>query len=122
MRNAALILGLIGSLIGLVIGFFSFGYTEVAANYAEVSEVFGNFEDVSLIRTASVLGPILGIAGAAMARSRALWGGLLLLVSTGLMYAAFGMNLFTTFPIAMTGIAGVLAVAAGKPDREHSHF
>lgn len=79
MRNAALTLGLIGSLLGLIVGFFSYGYTEVAANYAELSEVFGNFDNVAFVRVASVLGPILGIVGAAMARARALWGGLLLI-------------------------------------------
>ncbi|WP_147125573.1 hypothetical protein [Shimia ponticola] len=122
MRNAALTLGLIGSLLGLVVGFFSYGYTEVASNHAELTEVFGNFDNVALVRTASILGPILGIVGAAMARARALWGGILLIVSTGLMFFAFGMGIFTTFPIAMTGIAGLLAVAAGRPDEEKAHF
>ncbi|MGB0798024.1 MAG: hypothetical protein ACPGRD_01725 [Planktomarina sp.] len=122
MRNAALTLGLIGSLIGLIIGFFSFGYTEIAAEHGEVADLIGNFDNVQLVRWASVLGPILGIAGAAMARSRALWGGIGMLASAALMYAAFGMNLFTTFPIAMVALAGVLALAAGRPDKEHSHF
>lgn len=122
MRNAALVLGLFGAFGGLVIGFFSYGYTEVAAQFTQVEEALGNFDDVGLIRTASLLGPILGLAGAAMAKARALWGGGLLLVSTGLMYAAFGLNLFTTFPIAMTGIAGLLAIAAGKPDEPKAHF
>lgn len=122
MRNAALTLGLIGSLLGLLVGFFSYGYTEVAQNYEEITEVFGNFDNVALIRTASILGPILGIAGAAMSRARALVGGILLLVSTGLMFFAFGMGVFTTFPIAMTGVAGLLAIAAGRPDEPKSHF
>lgn len=122
MRNAALTLGLIGSILGLIVGFFSYGYTEVAATHSEVSDLFGNFDNVGLVRTASVLGPILGIVGAAMSRARALWGGILLIVSTGLMFFAFGLGIFTTFPIAMTGIAGLLAVAAGRPDEEKSHF
>ncbi len=122
MRNAALTLGLIGSLIMLVIGFFSYGYTEITQQHEEVTELFGTFEKEELVRWASVLGPILGIVGAAMARARALWGGLAMLISAGLMYAAFGMNLFTTFPIAMVGIAGILAIAAGRPDKEISHF
>ena len=122
MRNAALTLGLIGALMGLTVGFFSYGYTEAAAAFEGLEETFGNFDNVELIRTASILGPILGIAGAAMSRARALWGGVLLLISTGLMYAAFGWGFFTTFPIAMTGVAGLLAIAAGKPDEEKAHF
>ena len=38
------------------------------------------------------------------------------------MYAAFGFNFATMFPIGMVGVAGVLAVAAGKPDEEKAHF
>lgn len=122
MRNAALVLGLIGSLLGLVVGFFSFGYTELAGQHEELVELFGNFDNVSLIRTASILGPVLGIVGAAMARARALWGGILLLVSTALMYTGFGLGIFTTFPVVMTGVAGLLAMAAGRPDEPKSHF
>ncbi|MEM9349298.1 MAG: hypothetical protein AAGA47_03480 [Pseudomonadota bacterium] len=122
MRNAALTLGLIGSLLGLIVGFFSFGYTEIVDRHEEVAELFGNFDNVALIRTASILGPILGIVGAAMSRARALWGGVLMLISTALMYTAFGLGIFTTFPVAMTGIAGLLAIAAGRPDEPKSHF
>jgi len=49
-------------------------------------------------------------------------GGILLLVSAGLMYYAFGFNVFTMFPLGMTGLAGLLAIAAGKPDEPKSHF
>ena len=28
MRNAALILGIIGGVVGMIVGFFSYGYTE----------------------------------------------------------------------------------------------
>ena len=122
MRNAALTLGLIGSLLGLVVGFFSFGYTELAGRHEEIVELFGNFDNVTLIRAASILGPVLGIVGAAMSRARALWGGILLLVSTALMFAAFGLGIFTTFPVVMTGVAGLLAIAAGRPDEPKAHF
>ena len=122
MRNAALTLGLIGSLLGLVVGFFSYGYSEVAIRFDGVADMFGTFDNIALVQTASILGPILGIVGAAMARARALWGGLLLMASTGLMFMAFGLGIFTTFPIAMTGVAGLLALAAGRPDEPKAHF
>ena len=122
MRNAALTLGIIAGLFGMVIGFFSFGYTEWAASNAHVEEWFGMFDRVGLVRAASFLGPLFAIAGGAMARARALWGGGLMLVSAALMYAAFGFTVFTMFPIGFAGLGGLLALAAGRPDEPKAHF
>jgi hypothetical protein len=38
------------------------------------------------------------------------------------MYAAFGFGVFTMFPIGFCGVAGLLAIAAGRPDEEKAHF
>ncbi|MBV2358337.1 hypothetical protein KUH32_00990 [Thalassococcus sp. CAU 1522] len=122
MRNAALTLGIIAGVIGMIVGFFGYGYTELARNHAEVEEIFGMFDNPGLVRAASILSPLLAIAGGAMAKVRALWGGILLLVSAIGMYAAFGFNPFTMFPIAFAGLGGVLALAAGKPDEPKAHF
>ena len=69
-----------------------------------------------------MIGPIAAIAGGAMAKVRALWGGLLLLASAGLMYVAFGFGVATMFPISMAALGGLLALAAGKPDEPKAHF
>jgi hypothetical protein len=69
-----------------------------------------------------VLAPLLALAGGAMAKMRALWGGVLMLLSAAGMYWAFGWTIFTTFPIALAGLGGVLASAAGKPDEPKAHF
>ncbi len=122
MRNAALVLGIIGGLIAMVIGFFGYGYTEIVRANADVGEVFGTFDNEALVRTASFLAPLLAIAGGARARIRALWGGGLLLVATALMYFAFGFGVFTMFPIGFCLLGGVLALAAGKPDEPKAHF
>lgn len=122
MRNAALVLGLIGGIIGMIVGFFGYGWTELVNAQPTVGEALGNFDNPAFVRTASILAPVLAIAGAAMAKVRALWGGGLLLVATGLMWAAFTFNVATMFPIAMCGLAGILAIAAGKPDEPVSHF
>ena len=45
-----------------------------------------------------------------------------MLIAAGGIYHAFGFGLFTMFPIAFCGLAGVLALAAGKPDEEKAHF
>lgn len=122
MRNAALVLGIIGGLIAMVIGFFGYGYTEIVRANAEVGDVFGTFDNESLVRAASFLAPLLAIAGGAMARIRALWGGGLLVISAALMYFAFGFSVFTMFPIGFCLLGGLLALAAGKPDEPKAHF
>ncbi len=122
MRNAALMLGIIGGLIAMLVGFFSYGYTEVVNTHAEVGEIFGQVDNAQLIRTASFLAPLLAIAGGAMAKVRALWGGALMILSAGLIYVAFGFGVFTMFPIGFCLLGGVLAIAAGKPDEPKAHF
>lgn len=122
MRNAALTLGVIGGVFAMLVGFFSYGYTEAVDRYGEIEGLAEQVANVELIRVAAILGPLLAIAGGAMAKSRALWGGVLLLLAAGLMYFAFGFNVFTMFPIAFTGLGGVLAIAAGKPDEPKAHF
>ena len=122
MRNAAAVLGIIGGIMALIVGFFSFGYTEAVEYFGEVEGLATQVDNVGLIRTVSFLAPVLAIAGGAMARIRALWAGVLLLISAASMYYAFNFNVFTMFPIGMTGLAGVLALAAGKPDEAKAHF
>ncbi|MBB4208122.1 hypothetical protein GGD87_001983 [Rhodobaca bogoriensis DSM 18756] len=116
MRNAALTLGLIGGLWGMLVGFFSFGYTDLLIRYPELEDFTGGVANMGLIRTMSLLAPILAIAGAAMARSANLAAGVLLLISSAGMYFTFGFGVFTMFPIAMCAVAGALALAARQPD------
>ena len=122
MRNAALMLGIIGGLIAMVVGFFGFGYTELVREYDEVGEVFGTFDNEALVRASAFLAPLLAIAGGAMAKIRALWGGALLMISAALMYFGFSFNVFTMFPIGFCLVGGALAIAAGKPDEAKAHF
>lgn len=122
MRNAALVLGIIGGLFAMLIGFFSFGYTEFINEYGEIEGLAQQVDRVGLVRTVSFLAPLLAIAGGAMARIRALWGGVLMLISAGAMYYAFDFNVFTMFPIGFTALGAVLALAAGKPDEPKAHF
>ncbi len=122
MRNAALMLGVIGGIIGMFVGFFSWGYTEVVDKVGEIDGVATQVENIGLVRFGALGGPLLAIAGGAMARARALWGGILMSVSAVLMYSAFGFGIFTMFPIAFVGLGGLLALLAGKPDEEKSHF
>lgn len=122
MRNAAAILGLIAGIIGMIVGFFSYGYTEAVDRFGEVEGLLTQVGDVDMVRAMSVLAPLAALVGAGMARTRALIAGLLLLASAGGLHQAFGFTVFTMFPIVFAGAGGVLAIAAGKPDRPKAHF
>ncbi|MBV7409176.1 hypothetical protein [Maritimibacter sp. DP1N21-5] len=126
MRNAALMLGIIGGLIAMLVGFFNFGYTEVLDSNAEINrfanDVWGPLENRELLRVASFLAPLLALVGGAMAKVRALWGGVLMLAAGALTYYAFGFGVFTMFPIGFCIAGGILAIAAGKPDEPVAHF
>ncbi len=116
MRNAALVLGIIGGVWAMFVGFFGYGYTEVIKQNAEVQSWIWQVDHPGLIRMASFLAPVLAIAGAAMARSRNVAAGILELAAAALLMYGFGFNVFTMFPIAMLGLGGVLALAASQPD------
>lgn len=117
MRNAALVLGIIGGIWAMVVGFFGYGYTTFIQQNGETGEFLTQVDNPMVIKAASFLAPILAIAGAAMARSQNMAAGVLLLASSAAMWLAFGFNVFTMFPVAMCGLGGVLALAARQPDR-----
>ncbi len=120
MRNAAGVLGLIAGLIGIVVGLFGYGMVELSNRVPEAD--WNLFENPAFVQFASFIAPLLCIAGGAMARSRALWAGIAMLLGAGAFYAAFGFNVATMFPIGFAGLGGLLAIAAGRPDEEKSHF
>ena len=122
MRNAAMVLGLIAGLIGMIVGLVGYGYAEVSQRHEEVGELFGLLDNPGFVRAASFFAPLLAIAGGAMAKARALVGGILLLGAAALFYAAFGFNVGTMFPIGFAALGGLLAIAAGKPDEPKAHF
>ena len=116
MRNAALVLGIIGGLWAMIIGFFGYGYTVFIEQNGEIGDLARQVNHPMLIRSASFLAPILAIAGGAMARSRNVTAGILLVLAAGAMYAAFGFGVFTMFPIGFCLLGGLLAFAARDPD------
>lgn len=116
MRNAALVLGIIGGIWAMVVGFFGYGYTTFVADNPDINDIAGQVDHPMVIKAASFLAPILAIAGAAMARSQNMAAGVLLLASSAAIWVAFGFNAFTMFPIAMCGLGGILALAARQPD------
>jgi hypothetical protein len=122
MRNAALVLGLIGGTLALIVGFFVYGYVAFIDWFGEVPDLARQVEDPQMKQAVAVIAPILGLAGGAMARARALWGGVLMLLAAGGIWHGLGFGVFTIFPIALLAIGGLLAIAAGRPDEERAHF
>lgn len=116
MRNAALVLGIVGGIWAMIVGFFGYGYTEFIEAYGEVGDLATQVDNPRLIRAASFAAPILAIAGGAMARSQNIGAAGLLAAAAGAIWYAFGFNAFTMFPIGMCALAAMLALAARRPD------
>lgn len=122
MKNAAMVLGIIGGVVGMAVGFFGYGWTEVAGWFSDVTDglsdrAVGEIDHPGRIRIVGLIAPILGIAGGAMSPGRPLLGAILMLASAGGMFWGFGFGVFTMFPIAMCLVAGALGLA-GALSRE----
>jgi len=121
MRSAAAMLGMIAGIIGIFVGMFGYGWVQLTEQVPEAGQL-GLFEHPGFVQFASFIAPLLCIGGGAMARSRALWGGIAMVLGAAAFYFAFGFNVATMFPIGFAGFGGLLAIAAGKPDEEKAHF
>ncbi len=122
MKNAAMVLGIIGGVVGMVVGFFAYGFAEVGSWFSDVTngltdEALGTGENADRTRFVGLFAPILGIAGGAMSPGRPLMGAVLMLLSAVGMYWGFGFGVFTMFPIAMCLVAGILGLS-GALSRE----
>lgn len=128
MRNAAMILGIVGGLVGMIVGFFGYGFAALGEMFDAVGQAareVGATEIVDDPMTAKIVGlgaPILAIAGGALSPSRPAIGSLLLALSAAGMYHGFGFTVFTMFPIGMCGCASALALlGAVLPPVEAHH-
>ena len=115
MKNAAMVLGIIGGVVGMVVGFFGYGWTEVASWFSDVTNglsdrAVGEVENVDRVRFVSLFAPILSIAGGAMSPNKPMAGAILMVLSAIGMYWGFGFDVFTMFPIAMCLTAGILGL------------
>ena len=116
MRNAAMVLGIIGGIVGMIVGFFGYGFAvlgEMFETAGQVAREVGADEIVDDPTTAKVIGlaaPILAIAGGALSPSRPAIGCILLALSAAGMFRGFDFNVFTMFPIGMCLCASLLAL------------
>ncbi|MCA1777267.1 MAG: hypothetical protein LC676_17130 [Loktanella sp.] len=121
MRSAAGTLGLIGGLIGIIVGLFGYGSATLIERNADLLAALDFWDNPGFIKFASFIAPLLAIGGGAMARDRALIGGVLMLLSALAFYAAFGINLGTLFPIGFAAAGGILAIISRQPDTPRAH-
>ena len=112
MRVAALVLGIIAGLWGMLVGFFGWAYITVT-ELEGAERYLDPVVDANILKAAGLIAPILAIAGGAMALTKPRIAGVFLLISAAGMYYAFGFHFWTMFAIAMAAVAGVLALASG---------
>lgn len=100
----------------MIVGFFAYGFAalgEIWELFSDIAHEAGAASVVEDPMTAKLIGlfaPILAIAGGSLAPGRPLWAAALLGVSAVGMYWGFDFNVFTMFPIAMSGIAALFAL------------
>mgnify|MGYP000205168094 CR=1 FL=1 len=72
MKNAAVVLGILGGILGMVTGFFVYGYVEFLGWFnAEVEQsVFREPENAGRLVAVGIVSPVLALAGGAMAHPR----------------------------------------------------
>ena len=112
MKNAAMVLGIIGGIVGMIVGFFVYGwvvFTDFFNN--EVADVIEESANAGRWQVVGLIAPILAIAGGAMSIKQPIVGAALMFASAAGMYWGLGFGVFTMFPIAMCGLAGVLGMA-----------
>ncbi len=119
MKNAAVVLGILGGVLGMVTGFFVYGYVEFLGwfNNEVDQDVLQEPENSGRLVFIGIASPVLAIAGGAMAHPRPTIGGILLAISVIGMIWAYGFGVFTMFPIVLTGLAALLALL-GRATKE----
>lgn len=119
MKKAAQILGIIGGILAVMVGFTVYGVIELVdwLGRETSTEVVRQVEEPDKLKAISLIAPLLAIAGGAMANLRPLPAAALLAVASYGIYWGLGFNVATMFPIAMTALAALLA-ALGRATHE----
>ena len=114
MKQAALVLGIIAGVLGLLMGISVAGWIALTGWLdGQVPDAVHQPQNAQLLRVVGVVSPLLAIAGGAMAVLRPMAAALLLAVSAGTMVWAFGFGFFSMFPVSMCALAAVLALTGG---------
>lgn len=118
MKNAAQILGIIGGILAAIVGFTVYGFVEFMDFVGAETEITVDpVENADRLRLVGLIAPLLAIAGGAMANLRPIPATVLLAVASGGIFWGLGFNVFTMFPVAMTGLAAIFALL-GRATKE----
>ena len=119
MKNAAQILGIIGGVLAMIIGFLVYGFIEFVdwLGRETSTEVVKQVENPDELKIIGLIAPLLAIAGGAMAALRPIPAAILLAIASAGIYYGLNFNVFTMFPIAMTALAAIFA-ALGRATKE----
>lgn len=119
MKNAAVVLGILGGVLGMITGFFVYGFVEFLGwfNTEVDQDVLREPENAQRLVVVGIAAPVLALAGGAMAHPRPAIGGVLLAISAAGMLWAYGIGVFTMFPIVLTGLAALFALL-GRATKE----
>jgi hypothetical protein len=106
MAIAALILGIVGGLLGLLLAVFGYGLAAIAGA--------AGASGAGLFKFLVIVIPVASLVGGGMAIAKPLIGGILMLISAVLVLALFGFNFFTFLSVVLSGVGGILALIASQ--------
>jgi hypothetical protein len=112
MALTAMLLGLIGGLLGLVIGV---GLDSINAGPHAVVMAF---HDLTAVKIASVAVPIAAMVGGAIARAKPLIGAVFMVLGTAGMGMLFNNDYPTQLAVAACALGAMLAILAGSRQQE----
>ncbi len=111
MKNAALVLGIIGGVLALIVGFSVNGWIVFTDWFnSEVRDAIDPLENAQRLRIIGLIAPILAIAGGAMSVLRPYIGATLMLLAAAGIIWGLGFGVFTMFPIALCSLGGLLGL------------
>jgi hypothetical protein len=109
MRTGAMVIGIVGGLMGCVIGIIAFAMGDwVSSSDANVG---------TIIKIVSVVVPLAGLIGAAIVRSRPLVGALLMIASAVAFAVLTDFGAFGYITIALLAIAGLFGLLGMRSTR-----
>jgi len=94
MKTGALVLGIIGGLIALILGVVGYG--------------LGSLGDSGILRFVSIVLPIAALIGAGMVKAKPVIGAALMAIAAIGIVIILGFNLVSLIPVILLGLGAIL--------------
>ena len=114
MRKSAFLLGVVGGLAGLMVGFFLAGLAELTGHDADPDAAGFSAVPYLLSFKSVYLAPALAISGGVLSLRYAGWGAALMAIASGLMFATYGYTAFSMAPVVFVSAGAVIAVLGAR--------